>query len=155
MAHIARMLRSYQAAYVIALAVSMATESIGAPSLAAEIPKKIDEKIALKLVANADGRKASDFRYVGDDKLSSPFFVFQGVSKQPAEGSFGSYAVNPWTGDVWALRGCYKLVSDYSRGIQIVDILKRFTPEELKQYGWLSRLKPTCISEDAIAKSEH
>ena len=56
----------------------------------------------------------------------------------------GSFAVNPWTGDVWSLWGCRKLSTLALRKSQ-VEIRKCFTREELKQYAQLRRLKPECI----------
>jgi len=79
-----------------------------------------------------------------DSNLSPPFFVFYGVNQPPVEGSFGYFAVNPWTGDVWALWGCRKLSTRALRKSQ-AEIRKRFTREELKQYARLRRIKPECI----------
>jgi hypothetical protein len=86
-----------------------------------------------------DGNMSSNF--------SPPFLVFQGASKPPAEGSFGYFAVNPWTGDVWNLWGCHRLSTPALRKSQAA-IRQRFSREELKQYARLRRLKPVCTVED-------
>jgi hypothetical protein len=88
---------------------------------------------------------AFDYDYIG--KMSPPFFVYYGLSETPAEGAFGYFAVNPWTGDVWALSGCHKLTTPALRKSQM-EIRKRFTREELQQYARLRRLKPECVVED-------
>jgi len=41
--------------------------------------------------------------------MSHRFFEFDGVD-QFGNGSFGFFAVNPWTGDVWALWGLPQIV---------------------------------------------
>jgi hypothetical protein len=88
---------------------------------------------------------AFDYDYTG--KMSPPFFVYYGLNEPPAEGGFGYFAVNPWTGDVWALSGCHKLTTPALRKSQM-EIRKRFTREELQQYARLRRLKPECVVED-------
>ncbi|HUC11893.1 MAG TPA: hypothetical protein VL985_15920 [Stellaceae bacterium] len=79
--------------------------------------------------------------------IDPPFFVYYGINDPPAEGSFGCFAVNPWTGDVWALWGCHRLSTPALRKSRAA-IRRRFTREELKQYPRLRRLKPLCIVED-------
>jgi hypothetical protein len=122
----------------IVLRYSVATGS-------AENPWKIDEPTAQRLAAEADHGSATDldaFDY--DSNLSPPFFVFYGVNEPPAEGSFGHFAVNPWTGDVSSLWGCRKLSTPALRKSQ-AEIRKRFTREELKQYARLRHFKPECV----------
>jgi len=115
--------------------------------LGADILWKIDEPTAQRLAAEA---------YYGADKrldlfdyastMSPPFFVYYGLTEPPVEGSFGYFAVNPWTGDVWALWGCHRLSTPALRESQ-AQIRRRFTHEELKQYARLRRVKPECIFE--------
>jgi hypothetical protein len=114
---------------------------------AAEIPWKIDEPTAQRLAAEAHygaDKRLDVFDY--DANLSPPFFVYYGLTEPPVQGSFGYFAVNPWTGDVWALWGCHKLSTPALRKSQAA-IRRRFTREELKQYARLRRLKPECIVE--------
>mgnify|MGYP001555261639 FL=1 len=95
-----------------------------------------------------DGLLAYKKYFVYQEYNKDPhFIIFYGINKSPAEGSFGFYAVNPWTGDVWQLWGCYKLTSPALRKSQAA-IRKRFTQAELKHYTELSDLKPECIVDD-------
>ena len=114
----------------------------------AEIPPKIDEPTAQHLAAEAHygaGKYLDVFDYAST--MGRPFFVYYGLTEPPVQGSFGYFAVNPWTGDVWALWGCHRLSTPALRKSQAV-IRLRFTREELKQYARLHRLKPECIFED-------
>ncbi len=127
------------------LAGSTMVVSQGVATRAAEIPWKIDEATAQRLAAEAHygaAKYLDVFDY--DANLSPPFFVYYGLTEPPVEGSFGYFAVNPWTGDVWSLWGCRKLSTPALRKSQ-AEIRKRFTREELKQYARLRRLKPECI----------
>jgi len=81
------------------------------------------------------------------DSKRGDFFVFDGLSKPPAEGSFGFFAVNQWTGDVWNLWGCHRLSTPALRKSQAA-IRRRFTPTEMPQYARLRHLKPLCSVED-------
>lgn len=72
------------------------------------------------------------------------FFIVYGFNPPPAEGGFGFFAVNLWTGDVWDLWSCRKLFTPALRRSRAA-IKRRFTPAELKQYPRLTRLKPECI----------
>ena len=119
----------------------------GSTLRAAEIPWKIDEPTAQRLAAEAhygSVKNVDSFDYASN--MSPPFFVYYGVNDAPAEGSFGYFAVNPWTGDVWALWGCYKLTTPALRKSQAA-IRRRFTRSELQQYARLRRRKPECIVE--------
>jgi len=132
---------------VLGLAGSITVLTCGLPTRAAEIPWKIDEPIARRLTAEAHygaDKYLDAFDY--DSNLSPPFFVYYGVNEAPAEGGFGYFAVNPWTGDVWALWGCGRLSTPALRKSQ-AEIRKRFTREELKQYARLRHLKPECVVE--------
>ena len=116
------------------------------------ISRKIDEPTAQRLAAEAvyRGDKYLEFfEYDGNmsSNFSPPFLVFQGASKPPAERSFGFFAVNPWTGDVWNLWGCHGLSTPVLRKSQAA-ISRHFTGAELKQYARLRRLKPECTVED-------
>lgn len=112
------------------------------------IPWKLDEPTAERLTAEAVFG-ADKYLDSFDDQgnVNPPFFVYYGVNDAPAEGGFGYFAVNPWTGDVWALWGCHKLSTPALRKSQAA-IRRRFTREELEQYARLHRLKPECIVED-------
>jgi hypothetical protein len=130
-----------------ALAGSAMVLSHGVAARAAEISWKIDEPAAQRLAAEAHygaDKRLDVFDY--DSNLSPPFFVYYGLTEPPVEGSFGYFAVNPWTGDAWALWGCRKLSTPALRKSQ-AEIRRRFTHEELKQYARLRRLKPECIVE--------
>ena len=114
---------------------------------AAEIPWKIDEPTAQRLAAEADHGSATHLELFDyDSHLSPPFFVYYGLTEPPVEGSFGYFAVNPWTGDVWALWGCRRLSTPALRKSHAA-ICRRFTRDELKQYTRLRGLKPECIVE--------
>ena len=113
-----------------------------------DVPWKIDETTAQILAVDAvygSTKYINSFAYEGSDsKIDPPFFVYDGMG--PVNGSFGFFAVNPWTGDVWNLWGCWKESKPASRKLQ-VKIRKKFTADELKQYTHLSRLKPGCTFE--------
>ena len=117
----------------------------GASAWGEDIPKKIDEDMALRLAAesNHGGLKYLDsYDYEGPSTWTPPFYEFDGLG--PVTGSFGFFAVNPWTGDVWSLWDCKKLGTPASRR-DLAKIRERFTAEELKQYAKLSRLHPKCM----------
>lgn len=108
------------------------------------IPWKIDEPTAKRLAAEAV--YGAD-KYLGSfvyDSNDGSFIVFNTISKPPANGGFGYFAVNEWTGDVWALRGCHRLSTPALRKSQAA-VRGRFTSDELKQYARLRHLKPQCI----------
>jgi hypothetical protein len=112
-----------------------------------KIPFKLDEPGAERLAAEGVGHGTTTEDLIYADNISDkpvPFFVYQGLSPPPAEGSFGFFAVNPWTGDVWDLWGCRRLSTPALRKSQ-AEIRKRFTSTELKQYSKLRRLEPQCI----------
>jgi hypothetical protein len=131
------------------LAACVATVTVmycGAVHAKSEIPRKIDQNIARHLIGEAYG--AAYERWLEPaPRMSDSFFVFDGLNKPPVNGSFGFFAVNPWTGDVWALWGCHKLSTPALRQSQ-AEIRRRFTRAEMKQRTRLSRLKPECIVED-------
>jgi flagellum-specific peptidoglycan hydrolase FlgJ len=113
-----------------------------------QIPWKIDEPAAQRLAAEANFNAD---KYLGSldyaSNMGHPFFVYYGINDAPAIGGFGYFAVNPWTGDVWALWGCHRMSTPALRKSQAA-IRRRFTREEMKQYVRLRRLKPECIVED-------
>lgn len=111
------------------------------------IPWKINESTARRLAAEGHYGADKGLEYFDYDSKSGSFFVFDGLTKPPAEGSFGFWAVNPWTGDVWALWGCHRLSTPALRKSQAA-IRRRFTPTEMKQYARFRRLKPECTFED-------
>ncbi len=115
-------------------------------SRAAELPWKVDEQTAQLLAAEGYGHGMGPERFDFQTGMSHRFFEFDGLN-QSSNGSFGFFAVNPWTGDVWALWGCHKLSTPALRKSQ-AEIRRRSTREELKQYPRLSRLEPDCIVED-------
>jgi len=128
-----------------------------------ELPFKVDAPTARRLVLEAIGPQLSDLLiYDGDPldaydnegnrtrtipgrSMSPPFLTFTGVSRPPAEGFFGFYAVDPWTGDVWELRHCERLSTLTLRQSQ-AEIRERFTPEERKRYAKLrNHLRLRCF----------
>lgn len=114
----------------------------------AEIPQKINESIAVRLVSEALKGDHSIVEWLEDSEgMSDPFFVFVGLNKPPRNGFFGYFAVNPWTGEVWALWGCHKLTSRAVRKSQML-IQRRFSNAELSEYSRFSNMKPDCIVED-------
>ena len=129
-------------------AIIVATLSVLAvnASCAAELTWKIDEDTAQRLAAQAYNHGMEPKWFDFDPGMSHRFFEFDGINRS-GNGSFGFFAVNPWTGDVWALWGCHKLSTAALRKSQ-AEIRRRFTRQELKQYPHLSRLKPDCIVED-------
>ncbi len=135
--------------YVVAVLGASTILSLGAFADTKEIPFKIDEPTANRLAAEGADHRArpKDLWYEGEGRMSPPFFVYNGVRPPPAEsGSFGFFAVNPWTGDVWALWGCKRLSTPALRKSQ-AEIRQRFTADELKQYPKLRRLQPRCITD--------
>lgn len=126
--------------YVITMAAFFSCRA--AATLAADLPFKIDERTAQRLAAEGydlgKGQKWFDY----DAGMGRPFFVFYGLNE--SDGGFGYFAVNPWTGDVWDLWGCRQLSTRALRKSQAA-IRRRFTREEMKQYGRLARLKPECV----------
>jgi hypothetical protein len=130
-----------------AIALMMIVGFLSRDGAASDLPPKLDEATAQTFAALAAGHEKSpnDLDYQGP--IGAPFFVFYGENPPPMIGGFGYFAVNPWTGDVWALWGCHKLSTPALRKSQ-AEIRRRFTRQELKQYAHLSRLKPDCIVED-------
>jgi hypothetical protein len=110
------------------------------PATGAEQPWKIDERTALRLASEAYGVDEKWFDY--DAGISHPFFVYYGLTE--SDGSFGFFAVNPWTGDVWSLWSCRRLSTLALRKSQ-AEIRRRFTRQELTQYRRLAQIKPDCI----------
>jgi hypothetical protein len=110
------------------------------PATGAEQPWKIDEQTALRLASEAYGVDEKWFDY--DAGLSRRFFVYYGLTE--SDGSFGFFAVNPWTGDVWSLWGCRRLSTPALRKSQ-AEIRRRFTRHEMRQYRRLAQIKPECI----------
>jgi len=108
----------------------------------AEPSFKIDERTAWRLAAEAydHGRDPKSFDY--DPGMGRPFFVYDGINEP--NGSFGFFAVNPWTGDVWDLWDCRRLSTPALRKSQAI-IRSRFAPKELKQYKRLAAIRPECI----------
>jgi hypothetical protein len=106
----------------------------------------IDEQAALRLVVEGYGHGVEADWFDYDPGLSQRFFVFDGLN-QTGNGSFGFFAVNPWTGDVWALWGCHKLSTPALHKSQ-AEIRRRFAPPDSEEYDQLSGLKPDCIVVD-------
>ena len=139
-------------ARVLALIGGLILSCHGIAARTAEIPWKIDEPAAQRLAAEANHGSDEYLEFFEYDNgvsnnFTPPFIVFDGLTKPPAEGSFGVFAVNPWTGDVWNLWGCHRLSTAALRKSQAA-IHRRFTREELKHYATLRRLKPECTVED-------
>lgn len=114
---------------------------------ATKIPRKIDESTAQRPAAEAVYGGDMYLKFFDYDSDDGPFIVFNGASKPPAEGSFGYFAVNRWTGDVWALWDCNRLATAVLRKSQAA-IRREFTRQEMKQYARLRRLKPECLFGD-------
>jgi hypothetical protein len=112
-----------------------------------KIPWKIDVPAAQRLAAEGDHGSAAGLGFFDYDSHDASFIVFNTISKPPANGGFGYFAVNARTGDVWALWGCHLLSTPALRKSQAA-IRARFTRDELKHYAQLRRLKPECIVED-------
>lgn len=83
--------------YILAIAGIAAGLTGNAAVARSNPPSKIDEQMALRLAAEGydHGVKQKWFDY--DPGMSPPFFVFYGVTE--TDGSFGYFAVNPWTGE--------------------------------------------------------
>ncbi|MGH7032930.1 MAG: hypothetical protein ACREFL_04285 [Stellaceae bacterium] len=134
--------------FALALLASIAGPGAAAIAKAAAVPWKVDSATALRLASQGNFESDTGLQWFDPERYDGgPFFEFYGISKPPAEGSFGYFAVNRWTGDVWALWGCHKLSTPALRKSQ-AEIRRRFTRDELKHYARLSRLKPDCIVED-------
>ena len=110
------------------------------------IPWKIDESTAKRLAAEVV-YGADKYLNAYDFDSNNDLFIVFNTNSAPAEGGFGYFAVNPWTGDVWALWGCHRLSTPALRKSQAA-IRRRFNGAELKQYARLRRLKPECTVED-------
>ena len=131
---------------IVLVATTMIAVSQGVALSADQIPGKIGEDVARHLVGQGYGAWSEKW-LEPEPYMSDLFFVFDGLNKPPVNGSFGFFAVNRWTGDVWALWGCHKLTSPALRRSQMA-IRRCFTGAEMKQYARLRRLKPECIVED-------
>lgn len=115
-------------------------------ALADDIPQKIDATEALDLTYEVTKRHNPDkgsLEYSGLSRHET-FFTFQGVG--PTAGSYGFFAVNPWTGDVWALWGCKRQSTSGLKKLQ-AKIRERFTKGELKSYQTLRDIRPECITD--------
>ena len=128
--------------------IAMVFAIIPSYTQAKTIPKKIMEREAQHLAAlGLDFHTKEDISSLDfeDDDPNPPFFEYYGIGN--GDGSYGYFAVNPWTGDVWALWGCRTLSTPALRKAQ-AEIRHRFTAAEKKQYRKLRSLKPECISGD-------
>jgi hypothetical protein len=135
------------ALHVLALIGGLIVLGHSAGARETKILWKIDELTAQRLAAEAFFGADKDLEFLAYDSANGGFFVFDGLTKPPAEGSFGYFAVNAWTGDVWNLWGCHRLSTPALRKSQAA-IRRRFTLDEMKQYARLRRLKPECIFEN-------
>lgn len=124
-------------------ALPLICAGVGRP---AELSWTIDEQMAERLVVEAYDHGADTGWFDYDPGMSHRFFVFDGLNLA-GNGSFGFFAVNPWTGDVWALWGCHKLSTPALRKSQ-AEIRRRFAPQDTEEYDQLSGLKPDCVVED-------
>jgi len=111
-----------------------------------KIPWRVNEETAKRLVAEAVYETDNYMNAYDFDSGDRSFIIFN-TNSAPAEGGFGFFAVNRWTGDVWALWGCHRLSTPALRKSQAA-IRRRFSPAQMKQYARLSRLKPECTVED-------
>jgi hypothetical protein len=77
------------------------------------------------------------------DNYDREFFYFEATWPNPTGSPhLGSFAVNPWTGDVWNAAGCERLTSASLARLQD-GIRKRFGFKE-KEYSALRARKPLC-----------
>lgn len=114
-------------------------------AFAQDIEIKVGKEEAVMLASLALPGAAGSFE--GELSPRSLFYIFQGLHSDPGkEGSatFGFFAVNPWTGDVWDLWDCGKRYRTPALRKAQAAIRKRFTPAELKEYPRLRDLKPGC-----------
>ena len=112
----------------------------------ADFSSKVNSNEAqhLVLLANPDATDESLYFDKRTEAEAQLFFIFDGLSIcHGCNGSYGFFAVNKWTGDVWALWGCYKQRTRALQKAQVA-IKRRFSPSELHDYQRLSRLKPEC-----------
>ena len=117
-----------------------------AKALADDIPPKIDQTEALDLTYEVTKKHNPDkgsLEYSGLSRQER-FFTFQGIG--PVAGSYGFFAVNPWTGDVWALWGCKRQSTSGLKKLQ-AKIRERFTKNELKSYQTLRDIRSECITD--------
>ena len=131
--------------HLLAIAGIVSSLAWGTTAARPDPPWKMDEQMAQRLAAEGYDHGVEEKWFDFDPGMGRPFFVFYGLTE--SDGSFGYFAVNPWTGDVWALWGCRKLSTPVLRRSQ-AEIRRRFTREELKHYPRLARLKPECIVGD-------
>jgi hypothetical protein len=128
----------------------MTSEAVSAQNL----PFKLDDQEALKFAALAQPwANERNLRHAMDTldynprpnwPGEPPFYQFEGLTDTS---NYGFFAVNPWTGDVWALWGCHKMTTHRLRAAQ-AEIRHHFTAVEMKQYRKLRNIKPFCISGD-------
>jgi len=113
-----------------------------------DIPWKIDRLTAQRLVL-----QAYPYRFLPSDSyvydhFDPPFFIFALIDRRMRIVAIQNwFAVNAWTGEVWELAGCYKLVTRAAHLSQL-EIRRRFTKKELKRYDELSAFVPFCIFDD-------
>lgn len=112
--------------------------------LADDIAPKVDAEESENLIYEGLGNKPDGSLDYGGESPPPAFYDFQGLG--PVAGSYGFFAVNPWTGDVWALWGCKRLATPTLRKSQ-AKIRQRFTKDELKQYPKLHKIRPECITD--------
>jgi len=136
-----------------ALTLSFALVACFAPCVgSAGIPTKVTVPTAQSLAEMAIGRLPWEYGLLDVYNMgSNQFFTFQGVreeenqaSEDQASNTFGYFAVNKWTGDVWILWGCKKLSSPALLKAQ-EGIKRRFNRDEAKNYERLRNLEPECF----------
>jgi len=123
---------------------------VGSSAARAEEPsKKVDDQEAMKLVLTALGPPLPG---AGLDVTSpegfAPFLLVQALGNEAF--TFGWYAVNPWTGDVWDVWICRleKRMSTPALRAEQAAIKHRFTAKELAAYPALRKIKPNCLRHD-------
>ncbi|WP_152619798.1 hypothetical protein [Paramagnetospirillum magnetotacticum] len=106
---------------------------------------KVGKEEAAMLASLALSNTGGSFE--GELSPRSGFYIFQGVnpdSEREGSVTFGFFAVNPWTGDVWDMWDCGKRFNTPAlRKAQAV-IRKRFTADEAKRYQELRDRYPGC-----------
>ena len=106
------------------------------------VSKKITIKEAQALAYQALEMKPDGSLDYDPKGVYNRFYGFQGIGA--VGGTYGFFSVNVWTGDVWSGWACKRISSQALKHSQ-AQIKKRFTPEEMKQYGKLHALKPECL----------
>jgi len=117
---------------------------------AAEMSKKIDAHLAHELAKlSLDYHNKGGALEFAPKASDNDFFVFQGIGTQS---TFGWYAVNSWTGDVWNTMSCQRLSNPELR-VEQEKIKKQFNENQMKEYDQLHALGPHRVSDLELCDS--